>query len=216
MHEVVPKLQANCLVGMQTGDVEYALYSLNGSTFLAEMSGQPLKTITTEYRRTMQIALQYNLRSSEAVYRPYVRVLMELTGEVEPSDWTAEFQRHLSEKKAKKATETHHYVLLILYMRRGRNALIMGDVEKADRARQMLEYCRKYDLLFGSQVATGWVCCLASILMFKRTRQRRYMRLAMKELKWFELMAKHKGAINIAHMYVRGACLRGPMIIHSR
>lgn len=203
LSDVVPKLKANYEVGMQAGDVEFATNSLMAFTFLSTMCGHHLGTIVKEMTMAVQIEMQYNLGSSEYVFRPHLKTLLELTGDLEASDWTKEFSRHLDEKKAKTTVATSQYVLLLLYLRRAHNALIMGEPEKADRARQVIEFCRKEDTLFGTRVLSAWVCCLSSVQMLNCTGRRKYEKNAKKEIRWFEQVAKSHGAINIAHMYVQ-------------
>jgi hypothetical protein len=191
---------------METGDTEFAFFSLAYFNIHAYMMGLPLGSIIEESQSLIDQMDQYSNASVRAIVLPFHQMLLELSGRTEdPLAWVhATEGGNNARRRQKKSHDPSETVKLIWSnFSRGQLAYYLGETESADqiwtRLKPLLAGLASYsaptlDLYFTGLIATA---------MFRKTRARKHKGKAQKAIRSMKsLMEKFNNTgLNNLHRY---------------
>ena len=77
-------------------------------------------------------------------------------------------------------------------------AFLFGEVALADTCRRIVGFYREVDLNFNSVTMNAFMCCLIACAMYRKSKKRRFLRIAAKELNLIHKFVKI-GGVNLVH-----------------
>jgi predicted ATPase len=187
--------------GMETGDTEFAFFSLAYYNIHAYMMGLPLDPIIEESESLIHQLDQYGVDSVRAFVLPFHQMLLDLAGRTEdPLAWILAMEGQDSRRQAHDPSET--LKVIWSYLVRGQLAYYLGKTGTADRTWTKLKPLLAGMSSYSAPTLNVFFTGLIAAAMFRETGKRKYRYQAQNAVKSMKnLMEKFNTGLNNLHRY---------------
>jgi predicted ATPase len=188
--------------GMETGDTEFAFFSLAYYNVHAYMMGLPLGPIIKESESLIYQIDQYGVESVRAIVLPFHQMLLDLAGRTEdPLAWICAMEGE--DSRSRKAHDPSENVKVIWsYLARGQLAYFFGETATADRTWTKLKPLLAGMSSYSAPTLDIYLAGLIGTAMFRKTGKRKYRNQAQNAVKSMKsLMEKFNTGLNNLHRY---------------